>query len=77
MQSTALVSIEEYLSTSCRPDSEYIDGEVRERNAGEIDHCRLPAGVIGPEPGGEDSLVSLILDKIGSSSAFKVWRTSA
>ncbi len=31
----------EYLRTSCRPDCEYIDGELRERRTGETDHSRL------------------------------------
>ena len=35
---SALVSVEEYLKTSYRPDCDYIDGEVRERNTGERDH---------------------------------------
>jgi Uma2 family endonuclease len=33
-----LVSVAEYLNTSYRPDCDYVDGEVRERNLGEIDH---------------------------------------
>jgi Uma2 family endonuclease len=35
------VSVSEYLATSYRPDCEYIDGEVRERNFGEYDHSRM------------------------------------
>src|ERR1017187_5183187 len=35
------VSVEEYLSTVYRPDCDYIDGEVVERNVGEVDHSRL------------------------------------
>jgi Uma2 family endonuclease len=34
----ALISIEEYLATSYRPDCDYVDGEVVERNLGELDH---------------------------------------
>src|SRR4051812_14996592 len=41
MQSAALVSVEEYLNTSYRPDREYVDGVVQERNLGEWDHSRL------------------------------------
>src|SRR6476620_2598134 len=41
MQSATLVSVEEYLSTSYRPDREYVDGGVQERNLGEWDHSRL------------------------------------
>ena len=32
------MSVEEYLRTSFDPDCEYVDGEVLERNVGEIDH---------------------------------------
>jgi len=38
---TALISIEEYLTTMYRPDCDYVDGEVQERNLGEWDHGRL------------------------------------
>jgi Uma2 family endonuclease len=41
MSSVAAVSIEEYLSTSYRPDCDYVDGEVRERNVGEFEHANL------------------------------------
>ena len=41
MSSVAAVSLEEYLSTSYRPDCDYIDGEVRERSLGEWDHANL------------------------------------
>jgi Uma2 family endonuclease len=34
----SLVSVEEYLNTSYRPDCDYVDGEVQERNLGERDH---------------------------------------
>ena len=34
------VSVEEYLHTSYRPDCDYVDGEVQERNLGEKDHNR-------------------------------------
>ncbi len=33
--------VEKYLRTIYRPDCDYIDGEVLERNVGEIDHSRL------------------------------------
>ena len=35
------VSEEEYLRTSYRPDCDYIDGRVEERNRGEYDHSRV------------------------------------
>ena len=41
MASTALVSIEEYLRTSYRPDRDYVDGVVLERNFGELRHSRV------------------------------------
>lgn len=33
-----LVSVREYLTTSYRPDCEYVDGRIEERNLGEFDH---------------------------------------
>ena len=41
MATTTKVPVEEYLSTSSRPDVEYVDGELQERNVGEIEHARL------------------------------------
>ena len=41
MESTTLVSVAEYLSTSYSPDREYIDGVVVERNLGELDHSTV------------------------------------
>jgi Uma2 family endonuclease len=37
------IPITEYLQTSYRPDREYIDGELRERNVGKHEHARLQA----------------------------------
>ncbi len=34
----ALVSVAEYLNSTYRPDCDYVDGEVLERNLGERDH---------------------------------------
>jgi len=31
----------EYLETSYRPDREYVDGEVKERNVGKWEHARV------------------------------------
>ena len=42
---TTAISIAEYLSTSYEPDCDYIDGEIQERNLGEIDHSRLQGAV--------------------------------
>ncbi len=41
MKTAALVSVEEYLRTSYRPDRDYVDGEVQQRNLGERDHSTL------------------------------------
>lgn len=38
MATGVLVSVEEYLRTSYRPDCDYLDGEVVERNLGEFEH---------------------------------------
>ncbi len=40
MASTTQVPVSEYLKTSYRPDREYIDGELRERNVGKWEHAR-------------------------------------
>ena len=41
MSIAAVVSLGEYLTTSYRPDCEYLEGELLERNVGEWDHSRL------------------------------------
>jgi Uma2 family endonuclease len=40
MASATQISIAEYLSTTYRPDCDYVDGEVQERNLGEYEHAR-------------------------------------
>jgi Uma2 family endonuclease len=35
------VSVREYLSTSYRPDCDYVDGRIEERNVGEFEHALL------------------------------------
>jgi Uma2 family endonuclease len=37
------IPLHEYLSTSYRPDCEYVDGEIRERNVGKYEHARVQA----------------------------------
>jgi Uma2 family endonuclease len=37
------VSVREYLSTSYRPDCDYVDGRIEERNVGEFEHGFLQA----------------------------------
>jgi len=41
------VSLEEYLHTTYRPDCDWIDGELRERNLGQFDHANLQRVLIG------------------------------
>src|SRR5580698_5691203 len=36
-----LISVEEYLNTTYRPDVDFVDGEIEERNLGEFDHADL------------------------------------
>jgi len=36
-----LLSIEEYLRTSYKPDVDFVDGEIEERNMGEFQHARI------------------------------------
>jgi len=45
MATRALISVGEYLATSYRPDRDYVDGEVRERNLGEWDHNWVQANL--------------------------------
>ncbi len=37
----ALLSIDAYLHTSYKPDVDFVDGEIEERNLGEFEHARL------------------------------------
>jgi Uma2 family endonuclease len=41
------VSLDEYLETSYRPDCDYLEGELLERNVGEWDHSRLQGLLYG------------------------------
>ena len=41
MAVAAMVTLEEYLSTSYDPDREYVDGRLIERNVGELNHSFL------------------------------------
>jgi Uma2 family endonuclease len=43
---TTKVSVQEYLGTHYRPDVEYIDGELQERNVGEIEHAEMILAVL-------------------------------
>jgi Uma2 family endonuclease len=43
MATSTRLSLSEYMKTSYRPDREYVDGELRERNVGKREHARLQA----------------------------------
>jgi Uma2 family endonuclease len=43
MATSTRLSLFEYLKTSYRPDREYVDGELLERNVGKWEHARLQA----------------------------------
>ena len=43
----ALLSIEEYLRTSYKPDVHFVDGHIEERNLGEFEHASLQAAIAG------------------------------
>jgi Uma2 family endonuclease len=40
MAAATQISVDEYLHTTYRPDCDYVDGQVLERNLGERDHSR-------------------------------------
>jgi Uma2 family endonuclease len=46
MATSTLVPVEEYLSTVYRPDRDFVDGVIEERNLGEYDHGKLQAELI-------------------------------
>lgn len=52
MATSAQISVDEYLRTTYRPDCDYVDGELEERNVGELDHgliqIRLGAYFLNP-----------------------------
>ena len=41
MATHAAIPLSEYLATSYRPDRDYVDGELQERNLGEREHALL------------------------------------
>jgi Uma2 family endonuclease len=47
MAAGTLISVAEYLSTSYRPDRDYVDGVLLERNMGEKDHSRVQGLLVG------------------------------
>ena len=42
---TAQISVKEYLRTSYRPDRDYGNGEIQERNLGELNHATVQANL--------------------------------
>lgn len=46
MATEVLISVDEYLRTSYRPDCDYVDGEVQERNLGEKPHSRTQREIL-------------------------------
>ena len=46
MSSATLVSVQEYLATSYRPDRDFVDGELQERNVGELEHSLLQTAIV-------------------------------
>jgi Uma2 family endonuclease len=46
MGTVALISVEEYLRTSYRPDCDYIEGEILERNVGKRKHSYTQGKVV-------------------------------
>jgi hypothetical protein len=43
MATTTAISVEEYLKSSYERDVEYVDGQLEERNVGEIPHSEAVA----------------------------------
>lgn len=46
MATSTLISVEEYLKTVYRPDCDYVDGVVEERNLGERDHSWIQSNLV-------------------------------
>jgi Uma2 family endonuclease len=46
MATGAQISVEEYLKTAYRPDRDYVDGVVEERNWGDLDHGGTQGNII-------------------------------
>jgi Uma2 family endonuclease len=46
MATSTTIPVSEYLATSYRPDCEFVDGEIQERNLGERDHSDLQKRIL-------------------------------
>ncbi len=47
MATSTLIPVEEYLRTVYRPDCDYVDGFIEERNLGELSHGWVQGNVVG------------------------------
>jgi len=47
MATPVLIPVSEYLSTTYRPDRDYVDGELKERNVGEQPHAHVQGIIAG------------------------------
>jgi Uma2 family endonuclease len=45
MATTTGIPLSEYLATSYSPDCDFLDGELQERNLGEIEHAKVQAAI--------------------------------
>jgi len=61
MSAATAVTLHEYLNTSYRPDCDYLEGELLERNVGEWDHARLQMLLSGYFHGLEKQLGILVV----------------
>jgi Uma2 family endonuclease len=41
MSARTLISVEDYLASAYEPDCDFVDGQIEERNVGEVTHARL------------------------------------
>jgi len=46
MATPVLIPVSEYLNTTYRPDCDYVDGELKERNVGETPHSALQSFLV-------------------------------
>ena len=46
MATLALTTVEQYLKTVYRPDCDYVEGQVQERNLGEREHSGAQSGIV-------------------------------
>jgi Uma2 family endonuclease len=46
MTTSASIPVSQYLATTYRPDCDYVDGQLQERNLGELDHSDLQSQLL-------------------------------